>query len=102
MSESATPYQVEYSGRVRQELRSLAARAIERGDGEAFVASLREFHRRLCIYPQFGDPLIDLTHEPGQICIGILRPLSMRYGLYELRRLVLVVDSPVLLPMSLE
>ena len=83
-------------------MRSLAARAIERGDGEAFLAAVKEFHRRLCIYSQFGDPLIDLTHEPGQICIGILRPLSMRYGLYELRRLVLVVEPPVLLPMSVE
>lgn len=102
MSDLPTLYQVEYSGRVRRELQALAAKAIDRGDGEAFLAAMKEFHRRLCLYPQFGDPLIDLTYEQGQICIGILRPLSMRYGLYEQRRLVLVVDSPVLLPMSVE
>ena len=81
---------------------ALAARAIERGDGEAFLAAAKEFHRRLCLYPQFGDPLIDLTLESGQIWIGIFRPLAMRYGLYENRRLVLVVTPPVLLPMSVE
>ena len=102
MDETPTLHEVVYSEREQQHLLALSATATERGDGEAFLAALKEFQRLLCVYPQFGDPLIDQTSEPGQIWIGILRPLSMRYGLYESRRLVLVVALPVLLPMSVE
>jgi len=59
------PYRVVYSERVRQRLLALADVARERGDGEAFLAALKEFHRRLCLYPQFGEPLTELTQELG-------------------------------------
>jgi hypothetical protein len=72
--------------------------ALARGDGEAFAAAYRELDRLLRLYPQFGDPLIDLTAVPGIIYNGIIPPLSIRYGVYEDRRLVLVVAMPVLLP----
>ena len=94
------PYRVVYSERVRQRLLALADVARERGDGAAFVAALREFHRRLCLYPQFGEPMIDLTQEPGQVWLGIVRPLAMRYGDFDERRVVMVADIPVLLPKS--
>ena len=100
MTEPAAPYQVSYSERVRQRLRALAAEAVRRGDGSQFIAALREFHRLLCLYPQFGDPIIDLTGERGQSYTGIIRPLAMRYGVYEERRLVMVGALPDLLPMS--
>jgi len=85
---------------VYDRLRELAAVAKARGDGPAFLAALREFHRRLCVYPQFGDPLIDLRQEAGQIRIGIVPPLAMRYVVLEDRRQVFVTALPVLLPMS--
>jgi hypothetical protein len=94
------PYRVVYSERVRQRLLALADIARERGDGEAFVAALKEFHRRLCLYPQFGEPLIDLRQELGQVWIGIVRPLAMRYGVLDERRVVMVAALPLLLPMS--
>ncbi|HTU89294.1 MAG TPA: hypothetical protein VMF69_04280 [Gemmataceae bacterium] len=94
------PYRVVYSDRVRQRLLALADVARERGDGEAFLAALNEFHRRLCLYPQFGEPLIDLTQELGQVCLGIVRPLAMRYGIFDERRVVMVTETPVLLPKS--
>ena len=87
-------------GRVRQRLLELADLARRRGDGEAFLAALREFHRRLCVYPQFGDPLVDLQEHVGQVRIGIVPPLAMRYGVVEDRRLVFVAALPVLLPRS--
>jgi hypothetical protein len=76
---------------------ALADRANERGDGEAFLAALKEFHRLLSIYPQFGEPLHELKAEQGQVWVGIVRPLSMRYALFESRRLVMVGALPVLL-----
>ena len=94
------PYRVSYSERVRQRLLALSDLARQRGDGEAYLAALKEFHRRLCLYPQFGEPLIDLSREPGQAWLGFVRPLAMRYGLFDERRLVMVVDMPVLLPKS--
>jgi hypothetical protein len=94
------PYRVVYSERVRQRLLALADVARERGDGEAFLAALREFHRRLCLYPQFGEPLIELTQELGQVWLGVVRPLAMRYGVFDERRVVMVTEIPVLLPKS--
>jgi hypothetical protein len=43
---------------------------------------------------------MDLSREEGQIRLGIIRPLSMRYGVYEARRLVLCAALPILLPMA--
>ncbi len=76
----------------------LAAAARARGDGEAFLVALREFDRRLRVYPQFGDPLVDLLAEAGQVRLGVVPPLAMRYGVLEERRLVLVAALPVLMP----
>lgn len=94
------PYRVVYSERVRQRLLALADVARERGDGEAFLAALKEFHRRLCLYPQFGEALIDLTEESGQVWLGVVRLLAMRYGVFDERRVVMVAETPVLLPKS--
>lgn len=95
-----TPYRVEYSERVRERLLALADIARQRGDGEEFIAALKEFDRRLRIYPQFGEPLVDLKKEPGQVWIGTVRPLAMRYGVFDERRLVIAAAIPVLLPKS--
>lgn len=92
------PYRVAYSGRVRQRLLVLADAARDRGDGEAFLAALKEFHRRLGIYPQFREPLTDLRQELGQLWIGTVRPLTMRYAVFDERRVVMVSALPVLLP----
>src|SRR6476646_599721 len=94
------PYRVVYSERVRQRWVTLADVARDRGDGEACLAALREFDRRLRLYPQFGEPLTDLSREPGQVWIGIVRPLAMRYGVFDERRVVMVAAIPVLLPKS--
>jgi hypothetical protein len=99
-SDPHIPYAVEYSDFVLQGLRDLARQARARVDGPAFAAALKEFDYLLRLYPQFGDPLIDLTAEAGVIYNGIVRPLSMRYGVYEQRRLVLVLAPPILLPMD--
>jgi hypothetical protein len=94
------PYRVAYSERVRKRLLALADIARERGDGKAFIAAVKEIHRRLCLYPQFGEPLFDLTQEAGQVWLGIILPLSMRYAILDDRRIVMVSEFPVLLPKS--
>ncbi len=96
-SPAPTPYRVAYAEEVRQRLLALADAARQRGDGEEFLAALKEFHRRLIWYPQFGEPLSDLTQESGQIWVGIVRPLAMRYAVFDERRAVMVAGIPVLL-----
>jgi hypothetical protein len=83
-----------------QRLRDLAIAATARGDGPAFTAALKEFDRRLRLYPQFGDPLSDLEVGGGQLRLGIIRPLLMRYGVSEDLRIVFCGTLPVLLPMD--
>jgi hypothetical protein len=61
--------------------------------------ALREFDYGRELFPQFGDRIRDLSGEEGQIRFGIIRPLSMRYSVYEARRLVLYGVLPILLPM---
>ena len=90
-------YHVTYSGRVRQRIIELAAEATARGDGEEFLAALVEIDRRLKVYPQFGDSLADLMIADGQVRLGAVSPLSMRYGVLESRREVLVTALAVLL-----
>ena len=46
------------------------------------------------------SPLLDLTQESGQVWIGTVRPLAMRYGVFDNRRVVMVAALPVLLPKS--
>lgn len=99
-SESSSPYLVEYSGVVLQHFRLLATQATARGDGPAFTGALKEFDRLLRLYPQFGDPLSDLKVGSGQFRLGIIRPLSMRYGVNENLRIVFCATLPVLLPMD--
>lgn len=102
MNESPLPYRVSYSERVLQQLKVLGHEAARRGDGTQFAKALKEFHRLLSLYPQFGEPYLDLNAEPGQLYKGFIRPLAMRYAVYEDRRLVMVVSPPVLLPMLSE
>jgi hypothetical protein len=91
---------VVYSGAVQQRLRELSDEAIARGDGAAFLAALKAFRDRLVLYPQFGDPLADLEQGNGQLRLGIIRPLAMRYGVNEDLRIVFCGALPVLLPMT--
>jgi hypothetical protein len=99
-SERPAPYTVEYSSSVLLRLRQLAGEATARGDGPAFAAALKEFDRLLRLYPQFGDPLSDLQVGGGQIRLGIVRPLSVRYGVNEDMRIVFCAAAPILLPMD--
>ena len=99
-TDSPQPYDVTISRWVSDKIREFAVEAKQRGDGEAFLGALREFYYRLRIYPQFGDPLIDLQEQVGHIRIGIVPPLSMRYAVLEEHRQVFSGALPVLMPKS--
>ena len=94
-SEGPVPYRVVYSERVRNSLRQLVARARAAGLATQILVAVREMDRRLRLFPQFGQPLMDLGLRGGQVWIGAVGPLVIRYALYEERKLV-VVAAPIL------
>jgi hypothetical protein len=75
---------------VRAALREFAATARAAGHSREAAAALKELDHRLHVYPQVGEPIMDLTQESGQVCIATMPPLMVRYAIYEERRLVVV------------
>jgi hypothetical protein len=64
------------------------------------AAAVRVIHERLRIYPQFGEPILDLKLEPARAWVATVPPLVVRYFLDEERRLVIVVAPFAPLPGS--
>jgi hypothetical protein len=90
-TDAPVPYRVAYSERVREELRGLLAKARERGVLAQALEAVKEIDRRLHLYPQFGEPLRELTLESAQLWIGTVPPLVLQYVIDEENRLVIVV-----------
>jgi hypothetical protein len=87
-------YRVSYSGRVRDALKALVLRARSIGIAPQVLTAIREIDRRLQIYPQFGQPLRDLTIDSAQLWIGVVPPLVVHYIIDEVGRQVMVVLPP--------
>jgi hypothetical protein len=89
-------YEVSYAPRVLDTIRQMIlpnpAHAAE------LITALRELEQRLRVYPQFGQPLRDLSVRPAQLWIGVVPPLVLHYVLNEDQRRVMVVRSPIPLP----
>jgi hypothetical protein len=74
-------YEVIYSGRVVEHLRDMMARNPDHA--AEILAAAQTIHKRLEIYPQFGQPLRDLTVEGAQIWIAAIFPLVVQYVIVE-------------------
>jgi hypothetical protein len=85
------PYRIVTSARVDNELIALLARAVDCGMGQQVLDAVDVMIERLQIYPQFGQPLLDLEHEQAQIWVAAVPPLVVRYAIYESRREVWIV-----------
>jgi hypothetical protein len=96
----AGKYKVSYSKRVRDELRLLIARARSHARAGEVIAALEELDSRLRVYPQFGEPLKDLSRPSASLWIGVIPPLVVRYVLDEETRQVLVGHPIETLPRS--
>jgi hypothetical protein len=94
------PYQVSYSGRVRDELEKLITRARALGRAGEVLRALKAIDYRLHVYPQFGQPLRDLNLEPARVWVACVPPLTVQYVLDEDRRAVAVVAPITPLPKS--
>jgi len=98
VDESPLLYRVSYSGRVREALRELVLHAREVNLGEQVLAAIREIDNRLHLYPQFGQPLRDLSVQPAQLWIGVVKPLVVLYVLGESSRQVSILHPITPLP----
>jgi hypothetical protein len=99
-SSPAPRYRVSYSERVRIDLRRLAAIAKQREMAKQFRDALQEIDDRLHVYPQFGEPLRDLTSESMHLYIGSVSPLVVKYVNDEERRIVIIGVPFLPLPKS--
>src|SRR5262245_32565141 len=79
-------YRLVISDLVIAELRALLARAKQCGLADEVKTALTTLQERLQVYPQFGQPLIDLQHEQAQTMVAVVPPLYVRYAIYETRR----------------
>ena len=86
-------YEVSISGRVEDELVALLNR--NPTHAVAINEAFHEIVRRLRIYPQFGDPLRNLSVPDAQLWVATVGPLVVHYILVEpddqTRRQVMIV-----------
>ncbi len=96
-------YETSYSGRVIDMLRDMITR--NPTHAARILVAVREIDRRLRIYPQFGQPLRDLSVAGAQLWIGAVFPLVVQYVVVEAddggrKRQVMVVRPFTPLPNS--
>jgi hypothetical protein len=87
-----------YSEVVRQGIRTWLDTETASGRGIEAAELIRLIHRRLEMYPQFGDPLEDLLTPGETLWIGCVSPVFLRYIIDEGRRLVIIVNPFVFRP----
>jgi hypothetical protein len=97
---SPVPYKVIYSGRVLDEAKQLLAKAAASGFGRQALDAIKQIDARLRIYPQFGEPLRDLTIVGETLWAGTVPPLVVQYIIDAERHLVFVVRPLKTLPDS--
>lgn len=85
------PYRLTYSGHVLDTTRDLLVWAGGHGLRPRVAAAVREIDRLLKIYPQFGQPLRDLSVAPLRHWVGVVAPVVVHYILDEDRRAVTVL-----------
>jgi hypothetical protein len=89
---------VAYSERVRRELRELLEREVARGKGREALEAARRIDETLQIYPQFGEPLRELSTEQETVWVGTVPPLVVQYVIDERHSVVFIVAPFRLLP----
>jgi hypothetical protein len=93
-------YRVAYSEHVRDRLRAMLERAVALGIGRRTFDAAREIDHLLRIYPQFGEPLLDLETEGETVWHGTVDLLHVRYVIDEPNRTVFIVAPITPLPHS--
>jgi hypothetical protein len=99
-SAGPTTYHVVPSGRVNAAAKDLIRRAIAAGYGRQVIAALKELHRILAIYPQYGEPKRDLRSIGQTVYALSVRPLFVEYAIDEEERVVLIGVPFKVLPHS--
>lgn len=88
--EPAVPYHLSYSPRVIQAFATLVTGITDPNLQKQVVVAAKDMDYRLRTYPQFGEPLRDLSLEGLCQWIGAVPPLVVQYVIDEVRRQVFV------------
>lgn len=89
-STSPAPYRVIPSPHVATELRALLKRARSGGFHREVLEALKRINYLLTIYPQFGEPLMDLQATGETLYLGAIPPLCFKYVIDESLRTVFI------------
>lgn len=93
MSANGHRYKVVVSGNIAQLIKQLHRAATEDDRGGEFIAALQLLNERLQIDPlSFGEPLYQLPNLKLLVCIQIVRPIAMDYGVHQELPLVFLKD----------
>lgn len=86
-----SPYEVLYSEAVRNELKDLHARAVQKDRGPQVLAAARKIDERLHSNPTiFGEPKFHYQTLKLELRVGIEPPLVVHFTVHEERPLVIV------------
>ncbi len=93
MTSSSGGYQVDRLPRVLSQIRELAKRAAKAGVQQLYLDSLMESVRKLREGPlSFADPVYNTQKEGGVTCHAIEGPLVVHCVVYQIEKVVLVLD----------
>jgi hypothetical protein len=84
------PYRVEVSGRVSAEVKALHARITDPRGRLELINALLTIDHVLRIYPQFGEPLRNLTTIGQTLYAAVFPPLFVEYVIDEPNRTVYI------------
>src|SRR2546422_510958 len=90
-------YKVEHIGPVKEQIRTLAARATAAGTGREYLEAIRRIFAELGTRPiEWGDPEWPTRKEGGLVYHGIAKPLIVKYVVYEAERYVCILNIKAL------
>jgi hypothetical protein len=91
-------YKVEQIGPVKEQVRTLAARATVAGIYREYAQAMHLIVKELQTRPlEWGDPEWQTHKAGGMVCHGTVDPLFVRYVVYEQERYVCILK---VMPMS--
>lgn len=97
----ARSFQLDYSATVTKAIRDLGKVAIQYGFLQEYVNALKSIVNKLTHHPlEFGEPLNNTILDGGVTCLGIVRPVVVKFVVLQNERLVVILNVQLLMPPS--
>jgi hypothetical protein len=87
------PYKIEYMGPVKAQIRDLVLKASALNKQQEVLDALRIIVHQLRTRPlEWGEPKHRTRHPGGLVCLGIRRPLRVRFVTYDAEKVVCLLE----------